>query len=335
MPNTDPLAAPDAPPADLLEPALDLTGRAMGEVDRLIQGQLESTVALIPTLSRHLVNSGGKRLRPMLVLLSAELCACENDQPPAMAAAIELTHSATLLHDDVVDASQRRRGRETANHIWGDQASVLVGDVLYARALRLLLGTGNQAAMNTFAETINIASEGEVLQLVHVHDSRIDEAQYRRIIYRKTAALFGCAAAFGAQAAGRPAEETQALQHYGEHLGNAFQMVDDALDYTADGQQFGKNPGDDLAAGHPTLVLIRALERAAPAQQGALRAALEGESPGFEAIMKIIASTDALAYTLHCARQEAEQAVACLPEVDSPARRALADMAAFAVARLS
>lgn len=335
MSNTARKVAPDTLPADLLEPALQLTGRGMDEVDRLIQDQLESTVELIPTLSRHLVNSGGKRLRPMLVLLSSQLSDCKNNQPPALAAAIELTHSATLLHDDVVDGSERRRGRETANHIWGDQASVLVGDVLYARALRLLLGTGNRAAMDTFADTINLASEGEVLQLVHAHNSGTSEAEYRQIIHRKTAALFGCACGFGAQAAGRQDAEIQALQHYGEHLGNAFQMVDDALDYTADGQRLGKNPGDDLAAGHPTLVLIRALERAEPAQQGALRAALEGESPGFEAIMKIIASTDALAYTLHCAKQEAKAAVACLPDNDSPARQALADLATFAVARLS
>lgn len=304
-------------------------------VDALIRQQLHSDVALIDQLAGYLIDSGGKRLRPVAVLLAARACGYAGGDHIAAAAIVEFIHTATLLHDDVVDESSLRRGRETANAIWGNQASVLVGDFLYSRSFQMMVGIGSLRVMEILADTTNAIAEGEVLQLLHCHDPDTSEERYMAVIYAKTAKLFEAAAQLGAVLAGRPRAEEQALARYGRHLGTAFQLIDDVLDYSASSAELGKNIGDDLAEGKPTLPLIYAMRHGAREEVQIIRAAIErGGLEQLDIVTRTIESTGALDYTARLAAAEAEYAIADLDLLqDSPAKDALIGLARFAVNR--
>ncbi len=313
----------------------ELIGDDFRSVDAVIRTQLHSDVALIDQLANYIILSGGKRLRPILVLLAARACGTEGIAHQTLAAVIEFIHTATLLHDDVVDASELRRGRETANAIWGNEATVLVGDFLYSRAFQMMVACDSMRVMEVLADTTNAIAEGEVLQLMNCNDPDTTEARYLDVIIRKTARLFEAGARVGAIAAGAPAEMEDALAEYGLELGIAFQLADDALDYAADSAAMGKNVGDDLAEGKPTLPLIRAMQEGSAEQRSLVRKAIEdGGLDNIEAIQAAIHETGALDYTLRCARDHAARArhaLASLP--DSPYRDAMAGLAEFAAAR--
>jgi octaprenyl-diphosphate synthase len=301
----------------------------------LIQQRLHSEVALINQISHYIVNSGGKRLRPALVLLCARALGYEGAQHLALAAVIEFIHTATLLHDDVVDASELRRGRETANTVWGNEASVLVGDFLYSRSFEMMVEIGNLRVMEILAHATNVIAEGEVLQLLNCRDPETTEERYLQVIRYKTATLFEAAARLGAVLSAQTAPVEQTLADYGLHLGTAFQLVDDALDYGGTAQQLGKNIGDDLAEGKPTLPLIHALRQGTPQQAAVIRQAIEsGGAEDMAAVGLAIESTGAIAYTARLAREEAEKAIAALVAVPpSPYRDALQALAEFSVNR--
>lgn len=304
-------------------------------VDVTIRERLSSEVVLIDQLSHYIINSGGKRLRPLLVLLSAGACHYEGRHHITLAAVIEFIHTATLLHDDVVDASNLRRGRETANSIWGNEASVLVGDFLYSRSFQMMVSVGNPRVMEILADTTNVIAEGEVQQLLNCHEPDTTEEQYRRVIQAKTAKLFEAGSQLGAVLAGRPRREEKALALYGLHLGTAFQLVDDALDYNSSAAALGKNIGDDLAEGKPTLPLIHAMRESAPGQRKVLREAVRnGGLADIDAVVSAIESTGSIAYTAHAARTEAGKAIAALADIpDSSYKDALVSLAEFAVER--
>ncbi|QKT04337.1 octaprenyl diphosphate synthase [Ectothiorhodospiraceae bacterium 2226] len=307
----------------------------MQSVDAVIQRQLRSDIALINQIGYYIVNSGGKRLRPALLLLSAGALNYNGRQHWELAAVIEFIHTATLLHDDVVDASQLRRGEETANARWGSEASVLVGDFLYSRSFQMMVQIGSMRVMEILAEVTNTIAEGEVLQLLNCHDADTTEERYLEVIHRKTAKLFEAAGQLGAVLAGATPAQEQDLAAYGRHLGAAFQLVDDVLDYSASPEEMGKNIGDDLAEGKPTLPLIYAMRHGTPEQAEVIRRAIE--QGGREAIADVthaVESTGAIAYTARCAQDQANQAIACLD--DLPASRykdALRGLAEFAVNR--
>ena len=309
----------------------------MRAVNALIRRQLHSDVALINQLASYIIDSGGKRLRPVTVLLAAQACAYTGDRHIDTAAIIEFIHTATLLHDDVVDESSLRRGRETANAIWGNQASVLVGDFLYSRSFQMMVDVGSMRIMEILADTTNAISEGEVMQLLNCHDPNTTEERYMAVIHCKTAKLFEAAAQLGAVLAKRPEDEEQALARYGLHLGTAFQLIDDVLDYSASSADLGKNIGDDLAEGKPTLPLIHAMRHGTPEQAQIIREAIEhGGLEYIETVTRTIESTGALDYTSRLAAKEAEQAIANLaPLADSAAKEALIGLARFAVSRHS
>jgi len=304
-------------------------------VDRLILRRLESDVVLINQIGHYIVNSGGKRLRPLAVLLSARACGYNGERHIDLAAVVEFIHTATLLHDDVVDGSELRRNRETANAVWGNEATVLVGDFLYSRSFEMMVDVGNMRVMDILSHATNRIAEGEVLQLLNCNDPETGERKYMEVIERKTATLFEAGTRLGAVLAESPSEIEEAVTVYGRALGIAFQLVDDALDYRANGEELGKNLGDDLAEGKPTLPLIRAMEVGTPEQQALLRQAIE--SGGRERIAEVAAaidSTDSIDYTVQLARKYAEsakQALGILPE--SQPRAALEYMAHFAVIR--
>ncbi|MBE0511402.1 MAG: octaprenyl diphosphate synthase [Chromatiales bacterium] len=304
-------------------------------VDRCIQQRLHSEVVLINQISHYIINSGGKRLRPMLVLLSARAFDYQGHHHHELAAVVEFIHTATLLHDDVVDGSDLRRGKETANNVWGNEASVLVGDFLYSRAFQMMVGVQNMRVMEILAETTNIIAEGEVKQLLNIHNADLDEAGYLDVIRSKTAKLFESAAQLGAVLSGRSAEEERAMAAYGMHLGAAFQLIDDALDYSASSAEMGKNIGDDLAEGKPTLPLLRVIQHGTPEQADLVRQALEqGGRDRIEEVCAAIESVGAIAYTSRAAQQEVEQAIAPLAILpDSPWKEALLTLAHFAVHR--
>ena len=318
-----------------LAPIQSLIAADMQAVDSLIQQRLHSDVALINQISHYIVNSGGKRLRPALVLLCARALGYAGTQHLALAAVIEFIHTATLLHDDVVDASALRRGQETANTVWGNEASVLVGDFLYSRSFEMMVEIGNLRVMEILAHATNVIAEGEVLQLLNCHDPETTEERYLQVIRYKTATLFEAAARLGAVLSGQAAPVEQALASYGLHLGTAFQLVDDALDYSGAAQQLGKNIGDDLAEGKPTLPLIHALRQGTPQQAAIIRQAIESGGVGdMAAVGLAIESTAAIAYTARLAREEAEKAIAALVAVPpSPYRDALRALAEFSVNR--
>lgn len=318
-----------------LEAIKKLVASDLTEVDRVIRERLASDVVLVNQVAEYIIAGGGKRLRPLVVVIAAHACGYKGKRHNEAAAIIELIHTATLLHDDVVDASDLRRGRDTANSVWGNEASVLVGDFLYSRAFEMMVSIGAMRIMDIMASATNKIAEGEVLQLMNANDPETTEQRYFDVIYRKTAKLFeaGCALA-GILAEVSPTQQ-DALVHYGKHLGLAFQLVDDALDYSAKTAELGKNLGDDLAEGKPTLPLIHALKHGTADQQELIRRAIEeGGIDQLNAITAAIESTGGLEYTARRARQEADLAKAALAVIpDSPYLRALSELADFAVAR--
>ncbi|MET0013061.1 MAG: octaprenyl diphosphate synthase [Sedimenticola sp.] len=313
----------------------DLTSDDMEEVNNLILNRLQSDVVLINQIGHYIVNSGGKRLRPMIVLLAARTLGYQGDKHIDLAAVIEFIHTATLLHDDVVDGSDMRRNRDTANAVWGNAASVLVGDFLYSRSFEMMVDVNNMRVMEILSTATNRIAEGEVLQLLNCNDPDTTEEKYREVILRKTATLFEAGAQLGAILNDATEEEEQALAAYGLHLGIAFQIIDDALDYSSSGEEIGKNIGDDLEEGKPTLPLIRAMDVGTPEQRSALREAIEkGGREYIDVVMEAIESTDAIEYTSRLAVEEADKAKAAL-EILPPSsyRSALAALADFSVRR--
>ena len=304
-------------------------------VDRLILERLRSDVALINELGRYIINSGGKRLRPLLVLLAARACGYQGHDHIELAAVIEFIHTATLLHDDVVDASDLRRGNQTANAIWGNEAAVLVGDFLYSRSFEMMVSVGSMRVMEILSHTTNVIAEGEVLQLLNCHDPDTTEDRYRDVIRYKTAKLFEASAHLGAVLGGQPQHVEQAMARFGMHLGTAFQLIDDALDYGASSEDIGKNIGDDLAEGKPTLPLIHAMRNGTPEQVKAIRTAIEkGGLEGIDTVMAAIDSTRAIADTAQSAQDEADLAIEALAELPAgPYKEALYGLADFSVNR--
>jgi octaprenyl-diphosphate synthase len=307
----------------------------MQAVDRLILRRLESDVVLIKEIGHYIVGGGGKRLRPLAVLLSARACGYQGNQHTDLAAIVEFIHTATLLHDDVVDGSDLRRSRETANAVWGNEASVLVGDFLYSRAFEMMVALDNMRVMDVLSHATNRIAEGEVLQLLNCNDPDTTETRYMEVIERKTATLFEAGTRLGAVLAQAPQEIEAAAARYGLQLGIAFQLVDDALDYRADGKELGKNLGDDLAEGKPTLPMIRAIDAGTEQERRLLRQAIEnGGRDRIDAVAAAIESTKAIDYTLTLANRyarSAAEAAGRLPE--SAHRTALENLADFAVSR--
>jgi octaprenyl-diphosphate synthase len=312
-----------------------LTRDDLAAVDREIEERLQSDVPLISQLGRHLIHSGGKRLRPLIVILASRAFGYAGRSHIQLAAIIEFIHTATLLHDDVVDASELRRGQSTANTIWGNEASVLVGDFLYSRAFQMMVGLDSMRVMEILAGTTNTIARGEVLQLLNCHDPDTTEERYIDVIRSKTAKLFEAAAQLGAVISNQNGATESALAAYGMHLGTAFQLIDDALDYGRHNPALGKNVGDDLAEGKPTLPLIHALRHGSAAQVALIRGAIkEGGLGKIEEVIGAIESTGSIAYTARRADEEAAQAMQALDAVpDSPCKQALYDLARFSVHR--
>jgi octaprenyl-diphosphate synthase len=311
------------------------TKEDMGRVNQVIEDHLNSDVALINQLSQHIIHSGGKRLRPMLVMLASHACGYQGEQDALLAAIIEFIHTATLLHDDVVDESDMRRGQQTASSIWGNEAAVLVGDYLYSRSFQMMVLAQSMRIMTLMADTTNIIAQGEVLQLLHINEPDTSEEKYYQVIYNKTACLFEAACKIGAILSKSDATIEQALGQFGKHLGIAFQLVDDALDYEADSSELGKNVGDDLAEGKPTLPLIYAMQHASTEQTRLIRSAIEqGGLEHIDEITQTIQETGALSYTHQKAIEHAETAKAALSALpDSEPVRALRFLADYAVER--
>ncbi len=303
-------------------------------VDDVVRASLTSTVPLVDQVAEHIIAGGGKRLRPLLVVLAGRACGAGGRRHTEAAAFIEFIHTATLLHDDVVDGSSKRRGRDTANAVFGNQASVLVGDFVYSRAFQMMAAIGSQQVMEIMADATNVIAEGEVLQLLNAHDPETTEQRYHEVIYRKTARLFEAGAQVAAVLANATSDVQDALRRYGRHLGTAYQMIDDVLDYRSDPAARGKNLGDDLAEGKPTLPLIHALRMGNESQQAQIREAItHGGLEHLDAIIAAIEATGGLDYAEGLARREAKQATLALQAVPpSSYRDALAALAAFAVA---
>ncbi|MBM5811955.1 MAG: octaprenyl diphosphate synthase [Gammaproteobacteria bacterium] len=312
-----------------------LVAADLAAVDATIRAQLASDVALVSQVGEYIIGAGGKRLRPLLVVLAARAAGSRGDAHIAAAALIEFIHTATLLHDDVVDDSSQRRGRDTANETFGSPASVLVGDFLYSRAFQMMAALDSAAVIRVMADATNTIAAGEVLQLMNSHDPDTTEIRYLEVIDRKTARLFAAGARIAAIVAGAPPAVEEALERYGRHLGVAFQLIDDALDYRGDAVVLGKNVGEDLAEGKPTLPLIHALQHAAPADAARIRSAIAGGGTDqHEPILAIVESTGGLDYTARLAAEEADRARAALTGVpDSVFRDGLAALARFAVTR--
>ena len=306
-------------------------------VDRVIRTRLHSDVVLIRQVAEYIITAGGKRLRPALTLLAGRACHCEDPMLHEQAAMVECIHTATLLHDDVVDESELRRGRETANALFGNAASVLVGDFLYTRAFQMMVTTHDMRVLQVMAEATNIIAEGEVLQLLNIGNTDIDERQYLQVIEYKTAKLFEAACRVGALIAGAGIEHETALADYGRHLGCAFQIIDDVLDYSGDAATIGKSLGDDLAEGKPTLPLIYTMRNGSPEGAECVRQALtHANRDHFQEVLAAVQSCGALEYAHQEAAKAAQRAIdaiAILPESD--ARRALSELAEYAVNRQS
>jgi octaprenyl-diphosphate synthase len=316
---------------DILAPVAE----DMNAVNRLIAARLQSEVVLINQMAAYIVNSGGKRLRPLLALLTARACGYRGERHIQLATIIEFIHTATLLHDDVVDSSDLRRGQQTANAVWGNPASVLVGDFLYSRAFEMMVELNELRVLEILAHTTNVIAEGEVLQLLNVHNPETSEQQYLRVIRSKTAKLFEAGARLGALIAGQAEQMQSALAAYGMHLGTAFQLIDDVLDYNADPQEIGKNIGDDLAEGKPTLPLIYVIEHGNPAQADCVRSAIEdGGRDRIDQVLQAIQQTGALQYTRQLAQIEADKAIMSLAGLGpSIYRDSLRQLAEFSMSR--
>jgi octaprenyl-diphosphate synthase len=312
-----------------------LVAHDLHEVDRVIRDRLTSDVALVNQVAEYIIGSGGKRLRPLVVIVAARACGSADQRHTQAAAIIEFIHTATLLHDDVVDDSKLRRGHDTANAVWGNEASVLVGDYVYSRSFEMMVSLGSMRIMDVMATATNRIAEGEVLQLMNAHDPDTTEERYFEVIHRKTAQLFEAGTQVAAILTGSSPHIEEAVTRYGRHLGTAFQLVDDALDYRADRDALGKNLGDDLAEGKPTLPLIYALKHGTDAQRSVIRKGIEnGSLEDLPQITAAIESTGGLAYTARLARQEASlaiEALAVLP--DSAYKQALRELADFSVDR--
>ncbi len=318
----------------------DIAALATGDmraVDQLISASLESDVALVSQVSQYIVMSGGKRLRPLIVLLAARALGYEGEQHVRAATIIEFIHTATLLHDDVVDSSSRRRGQDSANTVFGNQASVLVGDFLYSRAFQMMVDIGDMRVMQILADATNTIAAGEVMQLMNVHDPDTTEADYRQVIYRKTARLFEAGSQITAVLSGQNAAIEASMIDYGRHLGTAFQLVDDALDYAASAEELGKNIGDDLAEGKATLPLIYAMQKASAADKKIIRNAIvEGGLEQLDRISAIIESTGALKYTADRAQEAADLSIEALGGIpDSDYKQALINIAELSIQRRS
>ncbi len=314
-----------------------LVAEDMEQVDLYIRRSLNSEVLLINQVAEYIIHSGGKRMRPVLHLMSAGACGVSGDAHIQLAATLEFIHTATLLHDDVVDESAQRRGQDTANAVWGNAASVLVGDFLYSRSFQMMVDVGSMRVMEILSETTNTIAEGEVMQLMNLGNPDADEHSYMEIIRCKTAKLFEAATRLGPVLAGMDEEIERALASYGCHLGLAFQLTDDLLDYTGDSSLLGKDIGDDLAEGKPTLPLIYTLKQGSPDQRRMVESVIvNGDRDHLASVVSAIQKSGALEYTSGLARDAAETAVsklAVLPE--SPYRDSLAALAHFAVNRLS
>ncbi len=327
--------AESAPPPVSLDALRTLVSDDWAAVNRMIYRRLGSDVALVNQVAHHIIHHGGKRLRPLAVLLAARACNCEGENHVAASAIIEFIHTATLLHDDVVDSSEMRRGQSTANSLFGNQASVLVGDFLYSRSFQMMVDIGEIKILEVLANATNTIAEGEVLQLMNCNNPDIGEADYMEVIYRKTAKLFEAGTRIGAILSGRDDAMEQALVTYGRHLGLAFQLVDDALDYDASPDELGKNIGDDLAEGKPTLPLIYAMANGSAAERHMIREAIQtGGTQNLTSIQLAIESSGGLRYTAERAREEALLAMAALEGLPkSRYREGLAELARFAIER--
>jgi len=307
----------------------------MTSVDAMIQARLQSDVVLINQLGHYIINSGGKRLRPALAILCARACGYQGDNHINLATIIEFIHTATLLHDDVVDNSDMRRGRETANNLWGNEASVLVGDFLYTRSFEMMVEMDSMRLMKILSHTTNIIAEGEVLQLLNCHDADTTEESYLEVIHHKTAKLFEAAGLLGAVITNSSTEIENAMSRYAMHLGSAFQLVDDLLDYSESSETIGKNIGDDLAEGKPTLPLIYAMKHGNEQQAQLIRTAIEeGQRDKIDDVITIINETGAITYTSQAAKQEVDNAKAALAIIpDSTYKDALLALADFSIER--
>ncbi len=307
----------------------------MRAVDQVIRERLYSDVVLVRQVAEYIISSGGKRMRPALVLLSSGALGYRGTHHHTLAAVVEFIHTATLLHDDVVDESELRRGKNTANAMFGNAASVLVGDFLYSRAFQMMVDVGEMDVMRILSDATNIIAEGEVLQLLNCHDANVDEQRYLQVIRYKTAKLFEAASRLGAVIAGANAKDELALARYGMHLGTAFQLIDDVLDYSGAEADTGKHLGDDLAEGKPTLPLIYVLQHGSETQAQVVRRAIElGGREAFPEVLGAIKETGALAYARTQAELEAERARAAILELrDSNYREALLQLSFFAVER--
>ena len=334
VPSVDRNAEPATPS---LDPLFRLLRADLDRVNRLIVERMHSPVALIPELAGHIVAAGGKRLRPLLTLAAARMCGYEGERHVALAAAVEFIHTATLLHDDVVDASDLRRGRDTANAVWGNKPAVLVGDFLFARAFELMVEDGALRILAILSRAAAVIAEGEVGQLVTANDTATTEAAYLEVIEAKTAALFAAASRIGAVIAERPPGEEAALERFGLNLGIAYQLIDDMLDFSARQSEFGKSVGDDFRDGKITLPILIAFARGDDAERAFWRRTLEEGEQGagdLERAIRLVEGSGALAETRARARAYATEAAEALaPFADTPLKRALLETAAFATAR--
>jgi octaprenyl-diphosphate synthase len=308
----------------------------MEAVNKLIQEQVSSDVVLINQLGFYIVNSGGKRLRPLITVLAARALGIQNNDHHALAAIIEFIHTATLLHDDVVDESTMRRGRETANAVFGNQASVLVGDFLYSRAFQMMVSLQRMPVMDILSDATNRIAQGEVMQLMNCNDPNTSEESYLEVIYSKTARLFEAATQLAAILTDQPLHIEKAMQDYGKHLGTAFQLVDDVLDYVANEDEMGKKAGDDLAEGKPTLPLLHAMWNADSKNAALIKDAIENANgmQNFDTILSVMKQTGSIEYTQNKAVEEANKAKAALSTIpDSPYKEALVGLAELSVNR--
>lgn len=314
-----------------------LVASDMAEVDQVIHRRLASEVVLVNQISHYIVNAGGKRVRPMLLLLIARALGCDSPQRHELAAVVEFIHTATLLHDDVVDESDLRRGRKTANAMFGNAASVLVGDFLYSRAFQMMVSTNRLRVMDVLAEATNVIAEGEVLQLMNMHDPDISVDDYLKVIEYKTAKLFEASARLGAVLMDAPKDLEEACASYGRTLGTAFQLIDDLLDYEGSTAELGKNIGDDLREGKPTLPLLVAMQRGTAEQRDLIREAIiHGEVERMPQIVDIVKATGALEATREAALAQAELAKQCLTELPaSEFKDALLELALASIHRSS
>jgi octaprenyl-diphosphate synthase len=307
----------------------------MEAVNQVIRQQLYSDVPLVNQIAEYIISAGGKRIRPILVLLMAKAYGYRGTYHHDLAAVIEFIHTATLLHDDVVDESSLRRGRQTANALFGNAASVLVGDFVYSRAFQMMVRIDNMRVMQILADATNVIAEGEVLQLLNMHDPDVNEARYLQVIRSKTAKLFEAATELGALIAGAPQDEVATAAEYGRSLGTAFQLVDDVLDYSGNATDIGKNVGDDLREGKPTLPLIYLMENGTPDQRQLVRNCIEnGDEEHFDDILHAITNSGALDYTkrkAELAAQQATEAISVLP--NSQFKDSLLQLCVFAVHR--